>query len=131
MRTDMPLTIPVLVSWTWPWAAWTLHLAYLASGLVIAAHYLPLLRRAWQHPAATATAHSLLTWSAWTLCRAVAFMYGLFELHDLVFLTVVGVDLLGRLGVAALVVRARARAIVSVLWQASVECPPTVERNIR
>ncbi len=86
-----------------------------------------MLRRAWQHPAATATAQPLLTWSVWTLCRAVAFVYGLFVLHDLVFLTVVGTDLLGRLGVAVLIVRAR--AIVSVLWQASVECTPTLERN--
>jgi hypothetical protein len=127
MSADMPLTIPVLTSWTWPWPAWTLHLAYLASGLLIAAHYLPLLRRAWQYPAATATAQPLLTWSVWTLCRAVAFTYGVFELHDLVFLTVVGTDLLGRIGVAVLVVRAQ--AIVSVLWQASVECPPIRERN--
>ena len=32
----------------------------------------------------------------------VAFTYGLFILHDLVFLIVVGADLLGRLAMAAL-----------------------------
>lgn len=103
------MRIDVLTGLTWPWPASTLHWAYLTSGLLIAAHYVPLLARAWRHPEATATAQSLLTWAVWTLCRGVAFTYGLFILHDLVFLIVVGADLLGRLAMAALVVRARWR----------------------
>lgn len=106
----MSLTIPVLESWAWPWAAWTLHVAYLCSGLIIAVHYIPLLQRAWRFPLATATAQSLPAWSAWTLCRTVAFTYGVFVLHDLVFLVVVGSDLVGRLAMAGLIVRARAIA---------------------
>jgi hypothetical protein len=106
----MSLTMPVLASWTWPWPIWTLHFAYLSSGLIIAAHYIPLLLRAWRFPSATATAHSLLTWSVWTLCRAIAFTYGVFVVRDLVFLLVVGADLRGRFAVAALIVRARAIA---------------------
>lgn len=104
----MVLTIPVLEHWTWPWPPWTLHAAYLISGLLIALHYAPQIRRAWRHPAATAAAQSLLTWTVWTLCRAVAFTYGVFILHDLVFLVVVGADMLGRVTMVLLIVRARA-----------------------
>lgn len=109
--TLMSLTIPLLESWTWLWPAWTLNLVYLASGLVIAAHYVPLLRRARRLPVAAAAVHSLPTWLVWTLCRAIAFVYGLFVVRELVFLLVLGADLLGRLAVAALIVRARASGI--------------------
>lgn len=85
----------------------TLHWAYLFSGLLIASHYLPLLRRAWLNPEATAAAQPLSTWAVWTLCRLVAFSYGLFILHDLVFLIVVGADVSGRFAMASLIVRAR------------------------
>ena len=104
----MPPTPPVLESCTWPWPIWTLHAAYLLSGLLIAVHYVPQLRRAWQFPEATLAAQSLSTWSVWTLCRAVAFTYGVVVLHDLVFLLVVGADMLGRLAMVALILRAHA-----------------------
>ena len=104
----MPATPQILESWTWPWPVWTLHAAYLLSGLLIAVHYVPQLRRAWQFPEATAAAQSLSTWLVWTLCRAVAFAYGVFVLHDLVFLLVVGGDMLGRLGMVAAIMRAHA-----------------------
>jgi hypothetical protein len=107
----MQLTVPAFETWAWPWPLWTLHIAYLASGLTMAAHYLPLLRRAWRHPGATATAQSLLTWSVWTLCRGVAFVYGIYIVHDLIFLIVVGTDVLGRFALAALIVRARVIAV--------------------
>jgi hypothetical protein len=103
----MPLTIPVLDSFKWPWHPLTLHLGYLLSGLLIAAHYLPQLRLAWRCPGATREAQSLSTWLVWTLCRSVAFIYGIFVLHDLVFLVVVGADMLGRLAMVALILRAR------------------------
>ena len=103
----MTLTVPVLEHWSWPWATWTLHAAYMLSGLLIAAHYAPQIRRAWHFPAATAAAQSLSTWTVWTLCRAVAFTYGVFVLHDLVFLIVVGADILGRLTMVVLIVRAQ------------------------
>ncbi len=106
----MSLTIPVLEQWTWPWAAWTLHAAYLISGLLIAVHYLPQVHRAWRFPEATAAAQSLTTWTVWTLCRVVAFTYGIFVLHDLVFLLVVGADIAGRLTMVVLIVRANAIA---------------------
>lgn len=108
-------TIPILENWAWPWSGWTLELAYLLSGLVIAAHYGPLLLRAWRFPRATAEAQCLTTWSVWTVCRAIAFTYGIFVLHDLVFLIVVGADLLGRFALALLIVRARVIATEALL----------------
>ena len=110
----MPATQPVLESCTWPWPIWTLHAAYLLSGLLIAVHYVPQLRRAWQFPEATLAAQSLCTWSVWTLCRAVAFTYGIVVLHDLVFLLVVGADMLGRLAMVALILRAHAVSSVAL-----------------
>ena len=104
----MPLTIPVLDTWTWPWSTSTLHVAYLLSGLLIAVNYVPQLRRAWQYPEATIAAQSLSSWSVWTLCRAVAFTYGIFVLHDLVFLIVVGADMFGRFAIVLLIMRAHA-----------------------
>jgi hypothetical protein len=106
----MSLTIPVLESWTWPWPIWTLNLVYLACGLVIAVHYVPLLQRVWRFPVAAATVYSLPTWSVWTPCRAIAFVYGLLVVRELAFLLVMGADLFGRLAVAALIVRARVLA---------------------
>jgi hypothetical protein len=111
----MPLTIPVLESLTWPWPIWTMHVAYLLSGLFIAVHYVPQLRRAWRFPAATLDAQSLSTWSVWTLCRVVAFIYGVVVLHDLVFLVVVGADMFGRLAMVVSIVRAHAR-INALRW---------------
>lgn len=99
--------IEFLAHLNWPWSAASLHWAYLMSGLIIAAQYLPLLRRAWGQPEATATAQSLQTWAVWTGCRIVAFVYGLFALHDLLFVLVVGLDLLGRGAMAVLILRAR------------------------
>jgi len=52
-------------------------------------------------------AQSIATWFVWTLCRIVAFRYGIYVLNDLEFLIVVGADLLGRLAVVAMIVRAR------------------------
>jgi hypothetical protein len=73
-------------------------------------NYVPQLRRAWNYPEATIAAQSLSSWSVWTLCRAVAFTYGMFVLHDLVFLIVVGADMFGRFAVVMLIVRAHAIA---------------------
>jgi hypothetical protein len=101
------LTLPIFEDWTWPLAAWTLHALYLASGILIALHYAPQIRLAWLNHAATAVAQSLSTWITWTLCRVVAFTYGVFVLHDLVFLIVVGADILGRLAMVGLIMRAR------------------------
>ncbi len=100
------MTVPILKSWTWPWTAWTLHALYLASGLVIALHYVPQIRLAWRHPRATATAQSLSTWSVWTLCRLVALAYAVFVIHDLLFLLVVSADIVGRVMMVILIIRA-------------------------
>jgi hypothetical protein len=102
----MPLTIPVLENWAWPWPIWTLHTTYVCSGLLIALHYIPQIRLAWRHPDATRTAQSLVTWTVWTLCRVVAFVYGIYVVHDLLFLLVIGADLLGRFVMVGLIVRA-------------------------
>jgi hypothetical protein len=104
------MTVPVLESWTWPWAAWTLRALYLTSGLLIALHYLPQIRLAWRHPGATATAQSLSTWSVWTVCRLVALAYAIFVIHDLLFLVVVSADIVGRLMMVVLIIRAHAIA---------------------
>ena len=102
----MPMTIPILQDWTWPWPIWTLHATYLGSGLLIALHYIPQIRLAWRHPEATRTAQSLVTWCVWTLCRGVAFTCGVYVVHDLLFLLVIGADLLGRFTMVGLIVRA-------------------------
>jgi hypothetical protein len=102
----MPMSIPILESWTWPWPVWTLHATYLCSGLLFALHYIPQIRIAWRHPDATRTAQSLSTWSVWTLCRMVGFAYGVYVVHDLFFVLVIGADLLGRFIMVALIVRA-------------------------
>jgi hypothetical protein len=101
------LHIEVFAGAQWPLPESTLHWAYMMSGLLIASHYLPLLRRAWLDPEATVAAQPLSTWAVWTLCRMVAFTYGVFILHDLVFLIVVGADIAGRFGMATLILRAR------------------------
>lgn len=106
----MQLTVPVFESWSWPWPEWTLHLIYLFSGSLIAAHYLPQLRLAWSFPAATLAAQSLASWTVWTLCRVVAFGYGVFVVHDLLFLVVVGADIAGRGAMVGLILRAHALA---------------------
>lgn len=104
----MQLTVPVFEAWAWPWPAWTLHIVYLFSGSLIAAHYLPQIRLAWAFPAATLEAQSLATWTVWTACRFVAFAYGVFVVHDLLFLVVVGADIAGRCAMVALILRAHA-----------------------
>lgn len=106
----MSLTIPVLEHWLWPWPAWTLHALYLFCGMVIAIHYVPQALCAWRYPAATAAAQSLTTWTVWTLCRTSALAYGIYVLHDLLFIIVVAADILGRTTMVALIVRARLRA---------------------
>lgn len=98
--------IEVFANAQWPLPEATLHWAYLCSGLLIASHYGPLLRRAWLQPAATVLSQPLSTWAVWTLCRIVAFTYGIFILHDLVFLVVVGADIAGRFAMAVLILRA-------------------------
>ena len=103
----MVLRIEAFPLATWPLPIATLHWAYLIAGLLIAAQYVPLLLRAWRHIEATATAQSLPTWATWTACRVVACLYGVFVLHDLLFVLVVGADVIGRFAMVALILRAR------------------------
>jgi hypothetical protein len=117
------MTFPVLENWTWPWSDLTLHVAYLVSGLLIAVQYIPQLQRAWCFPLATLVAQSLSTWTVWTLCRAVAFIYGIFVLHDLVLLVVVGADMFGRLAMMGLIIRAHVIAARITLMEASLPNP--------
>lgn len=123
----MKLTIAVLEGWIWPWPVWTLHAMYLLSGMLIAAHYGPQLRRAWRYPAATLAAQSLSTWSVWTVCRAVALAYGVFVVHDLLFVLVVGADMCGRLAMVGLIVRAHVLSSDTLLSGAPLS--PTGERD--
>ena len=83
------------------------HAAFLASGTLGILLYLPLLRSAWVDPQATAASQSLLTWAGWTLCRAVTLGYAAFVLQDLATGLVVGSYLVGRLCMAALILRSR------------------------
>jgi hypothetical protein len=121
----MSLSIPVLESWTWPWAESTLHIAYLLSGMLVALHYVPQLQRAWRFPEATLTAQSLSTWSVWTACRVVALTYGLFVIHDLLFLLVVAADIAGRLAMVVTILRAHAIAGNITLFERRAPAPPT------
>lgn len=105
----MMSSLVVLEHWSWPWAPWTLHAAYLLAALLVAVHYVPQLRCAWRHPDATRTAHSLRTWAVWSICSAVSCAYGVFVLHNAVFLMVVSADFLGRFGMVLLILRARWR----------------------
>ena len=107
MNTVSPTHIDAFQLATWALPIATLHWAYLVSGFLIAAHYVPMLRRAWTHVEATATAQSLHTWAMWTACRVVACLYGIFVVHDLLFVLVVTADVIGRFAMAALIVRAR------------------------
>jgi hypothetical protein len=122
----MSLTIPVLESWTWPWAESTLHFAYLLSGMLIVLHYVPQLRRAWCFPEATLTAQSLSTWAVWTACRAVALAYGVFVIHDLLFVLVVGADMLGRLAMVGTILRAHMIAAKTMVFDRRAPAPPTL-----
>jgi hypothetical protein len=129
----MSVTIPVFESWSWPWGGPTLHIAYLLSGLLIALHYVPQLRRAWRHPQATLTAQSLSTWSVWTACRGVALAYGVFVIHDLVFLLVVGADLLGRMAMVGVILRAHAVVAVTHCPNGARPCrllPASISRRV-
>ncbi|HTD90652.1 MAG TPA: hypothetical protein VK663_08315, partial [Burkholderiales bacterium] len=84
--------------------------------ILVAVHYIPQIQRGWRFPSATLTAHSLSTWLVWALCSAVSCTYGLFVLHNLVFMIVVSADFVGRLTMVILIVRAHtiARGITPV-----------------
>jgi len=103
----MTPSLLVLEHWSWPWAPWTLHAAYLLAALLVAVHYVPQLRCAWRHPDAVCNGHSLQTWMVWAMCSGVSCAYGVFMLHNLVFLLVVSADFLGRVSMVLLILRAR------------------------
>ena len=79
---------------------------YLVSGFAIAASYMPQLVRGWRHPEATALAQSLTSWAVWATCRAVALLYGICVIGDGLFILAVALDLLGRVLVLAMLLRA-------------------------
>jgi len=100
----VPLTLQLFRGGAGP--ASFLQVTYLLCGLLMAVNYVPQLWRAWRFPAATVMAQSLSSWSMWTVCRAIAFAYGAFVLHDVVLLVVVGIDIVGRFCIVMLIVRA-------------------------
>ena len=79
---------------------------YLLSGLAIAASYIPQLARGWRHPEATVVAQSFCSWAVWAACRAVALLYGIVVVEDVLFIVAVGLDLLGRILVLVVLLRA-------------------------
>ena len=83
-----------------------LSAGYLVSGFVMAGIYLPQLVRGWRNPRATVIAQSLSSWTVWAACRVVALLYGCLVIGDPLFIVAVGLDLLGRLAVLAVLLRA-------------------------
>jgi hypothetical protein len=83
-----------------------LSAGYLVSGFVMAGIYLPQLVRGWRYPHATAIAQSFSSWMVWAACRAVALLYGCLVIGDPLFILAVSLDLLGRLAVLAVLLRA-------------------------
>ncbi|MEO7335202.1 MAG: hypothetical protein ABIV63_01360 [Caldimonas sp.] len=83
-----------------------LSAGYLASGFVMAGIYVPQLVRGWRNPRATVLAQSLSSWTVWAACRVVALLYGCLVIGDPLFILAVGLDLLGRLAVLAVLLRA-------------------------
>ena len=83
-----------------------LSAGYLVSGFVMAGIYVPQLVRGWRDPRATVLAQSLSSWTVWAACRVVALLYGCLVIGDLLFILAVGLDLLGRLAVLAVLLRA-------------------------
>ena len=79
---------------------------YLLSGLAIAASYIPQLARGWRPPEATVVAQSFCSWAVWAACRAVALLYGIVVVEDVLFIVAVGLDLLGRILVLVVLLRA-------------------------
>ena len=79
---------------------------YLISGIAIAASYVPQLARGWRNPEATFLAQSFCSWAVWAACRAIALLYGIFVIGDSLFILAVGLDLLGRLLVLVVILRA-------------------------
>jgi hypothetical protein len=83
-----------------------LSAGYLLSGFVMAGIYVPQLVRGWRHPGATVVAQSLSSWTVWAACRVVALLYGCLVIGDPLFILAVGLDLLGRIAVLAVLLRA-------------------------
>ena len=80
---------------------------YLVSGFVMAGRYVPQVLRGWRNPEATVIAQSFSSWAVWAVCRTVALAYGVWVLSDPLFVLAVGLDLAGRLGMLAVLIRAR------------------------
>ena len=83
-----------------------LSACYLVSGFVMAGIYVPQLIRGWRHPDATAVAQSFSSWVVWAGCRAIALLYGVWVIGDPLFIVAVSLDLVGRLAVLLVLLRA-------------------------
>lgn len=83
-----------------------LSAGYLLSGFVMAGIYVPQLVRGWRNPRATVIAQSFTSWTVWAACRVIALLYGWWVIGDPLFILVVSMDLLGRLAVLVVILRA-------------------------
>lgn len=93
-----------------PLLADSISVCYLASGFGVAAVYVPRIRRMLRDEGATATSHSLFAEFLWAVCRLVSLAYvALVALQPLITL-VVGLDVLGRVVMVAVIARARSRS---------------------
>ncbi len=88
-----------------------LLVAYLLTGIVFAAMYVPKLRCMIRDPQSTATAYSATTEWLWMACRLVSLLYVVLVAQDAAIAAVVSLDLIGR--VASLLIVLRARRMVT------------------
>lgn len=84
-----------------------LRAAYLLTGLIAAAGYVPQVLLAWRRPEQTAIAQSVTSWLTWTVCRLVALAYCVVLVGDTLLVVAVGLDAAGRLAVLLTLLRAR------------------------
>jgi hypothetical protein len=88
-----------------------LLVAYVVTGFIFAAMYVPKLRCMIRDPQSTATAYSPSTEWLWTACRVVSLLYVGLVARDAAIAVVILLDLTGR--VASLIIVLRARRVVA------------------
>jgi len=83
-----------------------LSAGYLVLGLRHGRHLSAAARSRLAEPPGDRIAQSLSSWTVWAACRVVALLYGCLVIGDPLFILAVGLDLLGRLAVLAVLMRA-------------------------
>jgi hypothetical protein len=91
-----------------------LSASYLCAGLVVAAVYVPRVRRMLADDQATAASHSICAEALWTLSRLVTLAYVAAVAGQPLITLSVSLDLAGRVAMLIVLFRARARCGLSV-----------------